>query len=439
MHIHILGIAGTFMGSLALIGKQLGHKITGMDDNIYPPMSTQLAEQNISYTQGYQPKDLPEADIFIIGNALTRGNACVEEILSQQYCHTSGAQWLGENVLRDKWVLAVSGTHGKTTTASMLAWILEYAGYNPSFLIGGVAQNFSTSSRLTDSNFFVLEADEYDSAFFDKRSKFLHYRPKTLVINNLEFDHSDIFDSLADIQTQFHHLIRTLPKETLIIYPQNNTSINQVLDKGVFSMTQTLPSSSLENSASGSAFNVEGNNRVNWSLLGEHNMQNGLSAIYAAHHAGVAIDVACKALATFKGVKRRLEIKYQRGAIILYDDFAHHPSAIKATLSGLRVKVGNAPIIAILELRSNAMKSGAHQQNLADSLKGADQVLVLRPANLNWNIDAIFNSNDLFDSVDAILEKISPVEKGHIVIMSNGEFGDIHNKLIGILQKRKNI
>ncbi len=432
MHIHILGIAGTFMGSLALIAKQLGHTVTGQDQGVYPPMSTQLDEQNISYTQGYNTQDLPEADIFIIGNALSRGNDCVEEILNKQYAYTSGAQWLSDNVLRDKWVLAVSGTHGKTSTSSMLAWILDYAGYNPSFLIGGVVENFGVSSRLTESNFFVIEADEYDTAFFDKRSKFVHYHPKTLVINNLEFDHADIFDSLKDIQKQFHHLIRTVPSDGLIIHPQDNKNINQVLEMGIYSSEQALPAHVLKNNDIGSEFEVEGC-QVSWNLLGKHNMENGLNAIYAAHHVGVPFDIVCKALGQFKGIKRRLEIKHQTESITLYDDFAHHPTAIKTTLSGLRSKVGNEKIIAILELRSNTMKAGTHQQSLVDSLEDADQVLVLRPESNTWNIDALFDESILFNSVDNMVKQLSNIQQGHFVVMSNGGFDDIFNKLISKL------
>ena len=429
MHIHILGIAGTFMGSLALIAKQLGHQVTGQDQGVYPPMSTQLDEQKITYTQGYRAIDMPKADIFIIGNALSRGNECVEDILSKQYAYTSGAQWLSEQVLRDKWVLAISGTHGKTTTASMLAWILDYAGYNPSFLIGGVVEDFGVSSRLTDSNFFVIEADEYDTAFFDKRSKFVHYHPKTLVINNLEFDHADIFDSLKDIQKQFHHLIRTVPKEGLIIHPENIQTIDEVLEQGLWSDEQTLPNQTLNTSDIGTCFKVE-NAAVDWHLLGKHNMQNGLSAIYAAHHVGVPIDVACEALNQFKGVKRRLEIKHQTEHITLYDDFAHHPSAIQTTLAGLRDKVGSETIVAILELRSNTMKSGVHRQSLVASLKEADQILILKPENTNWDIYTLFNNTNLFDSVDAIVDQLSHLHQGHFVVMSNGGFDDIFNKLI---------
>ena len=429
MHIHILGIAGTFMGSLALIAKQLGHQVTGQDQGVYPPMSTQLDEQKITYTHSYKASDMPKADIFIIGNALSRGNECVEDILSKQYAYTSGAQWLSEQVLHDKWVLAISGTHGKTTTASMLAWVLDYAGYNPSFLIGGVVEDFGVSSRLTDSNFFVIEADEYDTAFFDKRSKFAHYRPKTLVINNLEFDHADIFDSLKDIQKQFHHLIRTVPKEGVIIHPENIQAIDEVLEQGLWSGEQTLPNQTLNSSALGTCFKVE-NAAVDWHLLGKHNMQNGLSAIYAAHHVGVPIDVACEALNQFKGVKRRLEIKYQTEHITLYDDFAHHPSAIQTTLAGLRDKVGSESIVAILELRSNTMKFGVHQQSLVDSLKEADQILILKPENANWDIHTLFNNTNLFDSVDAIVDRLSQLRQGHFVVMSNGGFDDIFNKLI---------
>ncbi|SFV79129.1 UDP-N-acetylmuramate:L-alanyl-gamma-D-glutamyl-meso-diaminopimelate ligase [hydrothermal vent metagenome] len=429
MHIHILGIAGTFMGSLALIARQLGHKVTGQDQGVYPPMSTQLDEQNIDYTHGYNVADMPKADVFIIGNALSRGNTCVEEILTRQYTYTSGAQWLSENVLRNKWVLAVSGTHGKTTAASMLAYILEYADYNPSFLIGGVVEDFGVSSRLTDSNFFVIEADEYDTAFFDKRSKFVHYHPKTLVINNLEFDHADIFDSLKDIQKQFHHLVRTVSSDGLIIHPQNTQAIDEVLEQGLWSDTQTLPTQQLNTTDTGTSFDVEGAT-VNWHLLGEHNMHNGLGAIYAAHHIGVPFDVACEALDTFKGVKRRLEVKHQTDHITLYDDFAHHPSAIQTTLQGLRAKVGTENIIAVLELRSNTMKSGFHQQSLVDALTDADQVLILRPQNTDWDIDALFDIDCLFESVDDIVNQLTQINQGHFVVMSNGSFDDIFNKLI---------
>jgi UDP-N-acetylmuramate: L-alanyl-gamma-D-glutamyl-meso-diaminopimelate ligase len=329
-------------------------------------------------------------------------------------------------------VLAVSGTHGKTTAASMLACILEYAGYNPSFLIGGVVEDFGVSSRLTSSNFFVIEADEYDTAFFDKRSKFVHYHPKTLVINNLEFDHADIFDSLKDIQKQFHHLVRTVPSDGLIIHPKNTQAIDEVLEQGLWSSEQTLPAQQLKTTDTGTSFDIEGAS-VNWNLLGEHNKQNGLGAIYAAHHIGVPFDIACEALNQFKGVKRRLEIKHKTDKITLYDDFAHHPTAIKTTLSGLRAKVGNDTIVAIVELRSNTMKSGIHQQSLVDSLKDADQVLVLKPENIDWNIEALFDNDNLFNSVDAMVAKLSQINQGHLVVMSNGSFDDIFTKIINNL------
>jgi UDP-N-acetylmuramate: L-alanyl-gamma-D-glutamyl-meso-diaminopimelate ligase len=438
MHIHILGIAGTFMGSLALIAKQLGHTVTGQDQGVYPPMSVQLDEQNINYTHGYNAVDMPKADVFIIGNALSRGNECVEEILNKQHAYTSGAQWLSENVLRNKWVLAVSGTHGKTTTASMLSWILEYAGYNPSFLIGGVVEDFGVSSRLTNSNFFVIEADEYDTAFFDKRSKFVHYHPKTLVINNLEFDHADIFDSIKDIQKQFHHLLRTIPSEGLVIHPKNTTSVDEVLAMGVYSIMQSLPTSLLHTTDTGTQFNVEGF-KVDWHLLGKHNMQNGLNAIYSAHHIGVDFNIACEALNLFKGIKRRLEIKHKTDKITLYDDFAHHPTAIKTTLEGLRAKVGNEKIVAILELRSNTMKSGIHQQTLVDALAIADKVLILKPKSQSWDINTLFDKSSLFTSVDNIVKQLATINKGHFVVMSNGGFDDIFTKIIANLATKKNL
>jgi UDP-N-acetylmuramate: L-alanyl-gamma-D-glutamyl-meso-diaminopimelate ligase len=292
-----------------------------------------------------------------------------------------------------------------------------------------VVENFGVSSRLTDSNFFVIEADEYDTAFFDKRSKFVHYHPKTLVINNLEFDHADIFDSLKDIQKQFHHLLRTVPNDGLIIHPQNNQAIAEVLKQGLWSAEQVLPAQQLTTTKTGSHFDVEGHT-VNWHLLGEHNMQNGLGAIYAAHHIGVPFDVACEALNTFKGVKRRLEVKHETDHITLYDDFAHHPTAIKTTLQGLRAKVGTENIIAILELRSNTMKSGLHQQSLVDALTDADQVLVLKPENTDWDIDALFDTDCLFSSVDDIVIQLNQINRGHFVVMSNGSFDDIFNKLI---------
>ncbi len=440
MHIHILGIAGTFMGSLALIAKQLGHKVSGMDAGIYPPMSTQLDTHQIDYVQNYDPANLPKADLFLIGNALSRGNPCVEVILTRQYRYLSGAQWLSEAVLRDKWVLAVSGTHGKTTTASMLAWILECAGLNPSFLIGGVPQNFTESSRLTSSDYFVIEADEYDTAFFDKRSKFLHYHPKTLVINNLEFDHADIFDSLKDIQKQFHHLLRLVPQAGIVIYPEHQPNIEQVITQGIWSEQLKVQLPHLTTTADGTEFAIDGH-LLKWHLLGTHNMANALSAVRASEHINIPVQQAIQALTHFRGVKRRLELLYQSPKISVYDDFAHHPSAIQTTLSGLRAKVGDAPIIAILELRSNTMKNGVHQQTLVDALSEADTVLLLKPHDIEWDIDSLFHYNLfathksilLFESVDALVQRLAEIQHGHFLVMSNGSFGGIQHKIIAQL------
>ena len=433
MHIHILGIAGTFMASLAIIAKSLGHKVTGMDKNAYPPMSIQLKKQNISYTQGYALSALPKADIFIIGNALSRGNPCIEEILNKKHQYTSGAQWLTTEVLHDKQVLAVTGTHGKTSTANMLAWILEEAGLNPSFLIGGINKNFNTSSRITDSPFFVIEADEYDTAFFDKQSKFIHYRPQILIINNLEFDHADIFDSLKDIKKQFHYLVKTIPSNGIIIYPKGQKNITQVLKKGLWTNTKIVDIPKLTTTKFGTEFFINKTNKVRWQLLGKHNMTNALCAIHAAHHVGVSINICCNALNKFKGVQGRLEIKYQDKTTTLYDDFAHHPSAIKATLSGLRAQVKKQKIIAILEFRSNTMKIGSNKHKLTDAFTDADKVFILRPKNINWDIEKLFSANKkitLFDNVNKIADKSSNLRNSHLVVMSNGNFGDIHNKII---------
>lgn len=433
MHIHILGIAGTFMAGIALIAKSLGHSVSGTDANIYPPMDKQLIANNIDFNQGYNVENLPkDADLFIIGNALTRGNPCVEEILNKQYNYTSAPQWLSYT-LKNKWVLAISGTHGKTTTSAMLAWILEYAGLNPSFLIAGSINNFPTSARLTKSKFFVIEADEYDTAFFDKRSKFIHYHPNTLVINNLEFDHADIFNSLADICQQFHHLIRTMAANNLIIYHQNSPNIAQVLTQGVWSKTKIISTRKLHYDDNGSYFDVNDNLRLNWQLIGEHNMANALSAITAAQHAGVPLSISVDALKKFSGVKRRLEIKYQDNNTIIYDDFAHHPSAIASTLEALRKKVGKEHIIAILELGSNTMKQGHHKETLIKSLQYANISYILKPNNLNAELAKLLSSNDKIKLISSIAEIVNDCIKHknkHILVMSNGSFGNIIDKII---------
>ncbi|MBJ2136924.1 UDP-N-acetylmuramate:L-alanyl-gamma-D-glutamyl-meso-diaminopimelate ligase [Paraglaciecola agarilytica] len=443
MHLHILGICGTFMGGIAAIAKAMGHKVTGSDNNVYPPMSTQLESLGIELTQGFDEDQFdPQPDMVVIGNALSRGNLAVEYVLNRGLPYTSGPQWLLENVLNDRWVLAVSGTHGKTSTSSMLAWILESAGMSPGFLIGGIPQNFGISARLGETPFFVIEADEYDSAFFDKRSKFVHYRPRTLVINNLEFDHADIFDSIADIQKQFHHLIRMIPGNGLVIAPKSDTHITQVLDKGCWSPVQFVGSDwkVAECAADGSEFDVvyKGTSfgRVKWSLLGQHNVQNAMMAIIAARHAGVLPEVAIEALTNFVNAKRRMEVLGTVNGITVYDDFAHHPTAISTTLEGLRAKVGKARILAVLEPRSNTMKMGVHKQTLAQSWSAADQVFIYQPSHLSWSMDALLAQSEVTTSLHddlEILEKsiLSYAKPGdHILIMSNGGFGGIHQHLL---------
>ena len=443
MHLHILGICGTFMGGIAAIAKALGHKVTGSDANVYPPMSTQLEELGIELTEGYNPSQFStQPDIVVIGNALSRGNEAVEYVLDRNLPYTSGPQWLLENVLKDRWVLAVAGTHGKTSTSSMLAWILEFADMNPGFLIGGIPQNFGVSARLGDSPFFVIEADEYDSAFFDKRSKFVHYRPRTLVLNNLEFDHADIFDDLTDIQKQFHHLMRMLPNNGLALAPKHDNNLTKVLDMGCWSPVQFIGGDwQVSNaSAEGSAFDVEFKGdklgRVTWGLFGQHNVNNGLMAIAAARHAGVPADIAIEALGKFVNVKRRMEIKGVINEITLYDDFAHHPTAIASTINGLRAKVGNARILAVLEPRSNTMKMGVHKNTLAASWSKADQVFIYEPSNLQWSMEELLAQSDvtasLYKDMEILVKSIiSYAQPGdHILIMSNGSFGGIHQTLI---------
>ncbi|UZE97042.1 UDP-N-acetylmuramate:L-alanyl-gamma-D-glutamyl-meso-diaminopimelate ligase [Alkalimarinus alittae] len=462
MHIHILGICGTFMGSLAVLAKQLGHHVTGSDQAVYPPMSTQLEAQGIELMNGYSPDNLdPAPDLVVIGNAMSRGNAEVEAVLDRGLPYTSGPEWLARYVLQGRWTLAVSGTHGKTTTSTMLAWILEYAGMSPGFLIGGVPQNFEASARLGDTPFFVVEADEYDSAFFDKRSKFVHYRPRTLIMNNLEFDHADIFSDLAAIQTQFHHLIRTVPSTGLVIAPKSVESINQVLDKGCWSDVQTISTEQGDwtyqlTSADGSIFSVEIDNEsatVNWTMTGLHNVLNGVAAMAAARHVGVTAKVAAEALSQFGGVKRRLELLADIDVISgidsikVYDDFAHHPTAIETTLDGLRKQVGDDEIIILVEPRSNTMKMGVHQNTLLASAEKSDQVIwanLASDGSMNWLGDMVFaagGKHQLGTSVDGIINTVkqqlknNPTGKKHIVMMSNGGFSGIHQALISALQE----
>jgi len=441
MHIHILGICGTFMGGIAAIAKSLGHKVTGSDQNVYPPMSTQLEQLGIELTQGYDIKQLePTPDMVVIGNAMSRGNPCVEYVLDKSLPYTSGPEWLKHNLLQDSWVLAVAGTHGKTTTASMLAWILEYAGLKPGFLIGGIVQNFGLSARVGETPFFVIEADEYDTAFFDKRSKFVHYLPRTLILNNLEFDHADIFEDLNAIKKQFHHLIRTLPQSGKVLWPKDDEALSDVIAKGLWSESETLGNDWDYQllKADGSQFNVLLNTQlqgvVNWQAIGEHNVKNAMMAIAAARHVGIAIEHSIAALGEFISPKRRMELKANINNIKVYDDFAHHPTAIQTTLAGLRAKVGNDKIIAILEPRSNTMKMGVHQFTLLDSLRDADEVLLFEPENLSWSLkeQAEKAGMQCFDStiaiIETVLESIEPNQ--HVLIMSNGGFNGLHQQLV---------
>ncbi|WP_064662952.1 UDP-N-acetylmuramate:L-alanyl-gamma-D-glutamyl-meso-diaminopimelate ligase [Pseudoalteromonas sp. MQS005] len=441
MHIHILGICGTFMGGIAAIAKSLGHHVTGSDQNVYPPMSTQLEELGIELTQGYDVSQLePTPDIVVIGNAMSRGNPCVEHVLDKGLPYTSGPEWLKHNLLQKSWVLAVAGTHGKTTTASMLAWILEYAGLKPGFLIGGIVQNFGLSARVGQTPFFVIEADEYDTAFFDKRSKFVHYLPRTLILNNLEFDHADIFEDLNAIKKQFHHLIRTLPQSGKVLWPKDDEALSDVIAKGLWSESETLGNDWDYQllKADGSQFNVLLNTQlqgvVNWQAIGEHNVKNAMMAIAAARHVGIAIEHSIAALGEFISPKRRMELKADINNIKVYDDFAHHPTAIQTTLAGLRAKVGNDKIIAILEPRSNTMKMGVHQFTLLDSLRDADEVLLFEPENLSWSLkeQAEKAGMQCFDStiaiIETVLESIEPNQ--HVLIMSNGGFNGLHQQLV---------
>ncbi|MGR5281381.1 UDP-N-acetylmuramate:L-alanyl-gamma-D-glutamyl-meso-diaminopimelate ligase [Photobacterium damselae] len=449
MHIHILGICGTFMGGAAILARQLGHKVTGCDANVYPPMSTLLESQGIEIIQGYDPSQLdPAPDLVVIGNAMSRGNPCVEYVLNHNLRYTSGPQWLQEFLLHDRWVMAVSGTHGKTTTASMLAWILEDCGYNPGFLVGGVLGNFGVSARLGESMFFVVEADEYDSAFFDKRSKFVHYHPRTLIMNNLEFDHADIFDDLKSIQRQFHHLVRTVPGNGRILAPHGVTAIDETLEMGCWSELEYIGGDGHWQAeklmADGSQFSVlldgEKVGVVNWPLVGDHNVNNALMTIAAARHVGVTPDLACEALGNFINTKRRLELKGEVNGVKVYDDFAHHPTAIELTLGGLRAKVGDdARILAVLEPRSNTMKLGVHKDDLAPSLQAADEVFLFQPNNIPWSVSDIANqcSQPAFtnDDLDGLVAEICAHAKegDTILVMSNGGFGGIHDKLLAKL------
>lgn len=444
MHIHILGICGTFMGGIALLARAAGHRVTGCDANVYPPMSTQLEAQGVALVDGYGPEQLTlNPDLYVVGNAVSRGNPLLEEILDRNLPYVSGPQWLADNVLRDKWVLAVAGTHGKTTTTSMLAWILEYARLNPGFLIGGVAQDFGVSARLTDLPFFVIEADEYDTAFCDKRSKFVHYRPRTAILNNLEFDHADIFPDLASIETQFHHLVRTMPRNGLVISNGSQTSLDRVLARGCWSAVERFVDPAAWQVADadadgGFAITHVGElvGRTRLELAGAHNQTNALAALLAARHVGVPIEHGLEAISRFKGVKRRLEVRGVVGGVTVYDDFAHHPTAIAATISGLRGRIADgARILAVLEPRSNTMKLGTMKAQLPESLEGAAYTFCYADK-LGWDVaealQPLGKRAHTFVDLEALVAEVTSEARvgDHVLVMSNGGFGGVHDKIL---------
>lgn len=446
MHIHILGICGTFMGGIALLARQAGHTVTGCDANVYPPMSTQLKEQGIALVEGYSAEQLAlKPDLFIVGNAISRGNALLEAILDAGLPYTSGPQWLADHILRGKWVLAVAGTHGKTTTSSLLAWILEDSGLNPGFLIGGVPANFGISARLTDTPFFVVEADEYDTAFCDKRSKFVHYRPRTVILNNLEFDHADIFTDLAAIETQFHHLVRTVPHQGRIIANGTEASLGRVIDKGCWSELEWFGGKgewqvAADDGSSQVAFGHHGEEvaQCELPLAGQHNRLNALAAMAAARHVGVTPAGAALALSRFAGVKRRLEARGVARGVTVYDDFAHHPTAIATTVAGLRKRVGQRRILAVLEPRSNTMKLGVMKDQLPASLREADEVFCYAH-NLGWDAAAVLapmgEKARCFEDLSALVQAVAEAAQDgdSVLVMSNGGFGGVHEKLLTAL------
>ena len=442
--VHILGICGTFMGGVALLARELGYEVTGSDVNVYPPMSTMLDNAGIAVQAGYSSEHLkPAPDLVVIGNALSRGNEAVEYVLDQQIPYLSGPQWLGENLLQGRHVAAISGTHGKTTTSSMLTWILECEGLNPGFLIGGVPFGFEGSARLGQGP-FVVEADEYDSAFFDKRSKFVHYKPQTLVMNNLEFDHADIFADLNAIQTQFHHLVRCVPSSGHIIASKGD-AIDEVLNRGCWTPVSRLDAGSSDDWSVQARDNHFGKfeisspsgdrGAITWGLIGRHNAENALAAVAAAHDIGVSVKDACDALCRFEGVKRRLELLGTPNEIAVYDDFAHHPTAVKTTLEGLRNAAGEQRVVAVIEIRSNTMKRGTHKEELVPATQHADLVFWFEPEGLDWSMTEAtseLNGHFVFRDTNQLHEAlVGQLHSGdHVVIMSNGSFSGLHRQLL---------
>ena len=449
--IHILGIAGTFMGGLAQLAKAAGFEVSGADQAVYSPMREQLEAAQIPWVEGYDAAQLDgfEGEV-VVGNVMRRGMPIAEAMLDRGMRYTSGPEWLGRNVLHGKWVLAVAGTHGKTTTSSMLAWILEYAGLNPGFLIGGVPGNFGCSARLGGGTFFVIEADEYDTAFFDKRSKFVHYRPRTVVLNNLEYDHADIFPDLAAIQTQFHHLLRMIPSSGLVVKPAQDAALDAVLERGCWTPVKAFGAGGAwalgESAADGSRFEVvlDGviQGTVQWSQLGAHNMSNALAALAAARHAGVPVALGIEALAQFAGVKRRLEVRGKVAEVTVYDDFAHHPTAIRTTLEGLRARIGASRLLVLLDPRSNTMRMGVHADTLAPALAAADAVWLFQPADAGWDVRRVaealacpsWSGGEVAAMVENVLRHVRAGD--HVVLMSNGSFGGAHERVLQGLRER---
>ena len=458
MRVHILGICGTFMGGIAAIARAAGHEVTGSDSNVYPPMSTQLRALGIDLIEGYDPAQLDDTrpDVVVVGNVMKRGLPVVEALLDRGIPYTSGPEWLARAVLKDRWVLAVAGTHGKTTTTSLLAWILEHAGLSPGFLIGGVPANFDASARLGQAPFFVIEADEYDTAFFDKRAKFVHYRPRTVILNNLEYDHADIYPDVASIQRQFHHLVRTVPGGTgRMIWNAGDARLAETLEMGCWTPLEGFSAHvasaqwsvrQLPGVADFSSFEVLESGRpqgtVTWDLMGAHNVENALAAIAAARHAGVPVAMAIEALASFKGIARRMQLRGEVGGVRVYDDFAHHPTAVATTLDGLRRRVGKARIVAVLEPRSNTMRMGVHREQLAPSLASADEVWLYAPKDLGWDaadiIGAIGPQAHMADSIEGLVADLAHGARAgdNVLVMSNGGFGGLHDKLLAALKQR---
>jgi UDP-N-acetylmuramate: L-alanyl-gamma-D-glutamyl-meso-diaminopimelate ligase len=453
MHVHILGICGTFMGGVAALARSAGHKVTGADSGVYPPMSTQLASLGIEITEGFGAEQLhPHPDCVVVGNVMTRGMPVIEALLESRIPFYSGPEWLSRYVLTDRWVLAAAGTHGKTTTASILAWILEDAGLDPGFLIGGVPANFGVSARLGGGSFFVVEADEYDTAFFDKRSKFVHYRPRTLILNNLEYDHADIFPDLEAIKVQFHHLVRTVPGSGCIVVNAGDENLADVLARGCWTPTESFSKAGQNGrwqtrpAQDPRRFDVCCDNAevasVEWDFPGFHNQQNALAALLAARHAGVPLAAGTEALSRFRGVGRRMEVRGCAEGITVFDDFAHHPSEIAATLTGAAALPREGRLIAVFEPRSNTMRMGIHRETLGPSFKGADRVYLFRPADLGWDLEEVADTTAvptaIFDDLEALVRcLVTDLGSGDdVIIMSNGGFGGIHQRLLEALRHR---